>query len=385
MTEHLLADTALHIPSPKINARGEIYLTVFVDRIYHITARKPSGGRRSNPDTPPAPVPGVNSRFLGFPGNHTTPWTSTDRGPGSPKNASMKGLDVMDEQDSGRRPLTPIVLLLIFAVILNFYTLWSVRQVAGYVEGMQSHLSVDMRTLGDRLDNVSMAVNRIDEETTWYDRPRIDVAAGTGEVKIDWTFRELGHDAEVTVEYRIADREEWHSARISPGPGLAYRAIVPIPDDLEPVVQLGFQRASTDEGRGVRVEAGGTDHGGARLEYIITARDESGIRTGGREHLDLGRLGGIFHGNIREIERNRRFSFDLHGRAVPSPGSAHTISEVYFVAFHRGVEVVRAPLEPKDESWAGSVELSEESEIDEVGFLMVTEGGREMKSTLPFD
>ncbi len=287
-----------------------------------------------------------------------------------------------------RDPLLFIVLIVLIA--LTSYTGWQLWVVRDALSGNSFQYSQQIGSLRARIDTLANDLSEIRREAQWYERPNVQLETGEdGEdrLQVSWTFRELSERAEVNVHYRFDDSDPWREASVERGPGLHCRAAIPLPDDLEPTLEINYERSSASDGSPLpmRVEAGGTFSSPPRVEYLITATDGEWQKSGDREHADLRKAAGHFVATIREMERAQSYSVQLDERLqMPAPRN-FTPSEVYFLVLADGSEVAREELEHTGNVWTTSVTLPEDTEVDEVGISLTDGSGDEVVRTISFD
>ncbi|MFW5897202.1 MAG: hypothetical protein ACOCVQ_03855 [Bacillota bacterium] len=295
------------------------------------------------------------------------------------------------ENRSSRRKRDPLLFIVLIALIaLTSYSAWQLWVIRNEVAGNHFHNSQQIASLRSRIDTVAGDLSEIRREDQWYDRPNVQLETGEDgddRLQVSWTFRELSERAEVGVHYRFDDSDPWREASVQRGPGLHCRAAIPLPDDLEPTLEINYERPSTSEGTSLpmRVEAGGTFSSPPRVEYLITATDGEWQKSGDREHADLRKAAGHFVATIREMERARSYSVQLDER-LQMPASRNCIpSKVYFLALADGSEVAREELEHTGNLWTASVTLPGDTEVDEVGISLTDGSGDEFVRTISLD
>ncbi len=301
----------------------------------------------------------------------------------------------MDHQHGNPGRLSvPLLILFVVVIISNLYVIAGMRDISQTVDNLPKQYIQETGHLRERVESISRAMQAMQQEAAWYSHPRIEIERGeTGApdaLAVSWSFRELSRDAEVGVHYRIHPEEQWREATVRPQAPLSFSARMPLPEALVPTMEIRYERApEQDDSRSVRVEAMSTHEGSLRVEYVISASDGQEARSGGRENVDIGHWASLLMGSIVEVDRNRLFNVTLvqvDRHRFESPELSE-LSSVHFVVRDRDGEVIREPLElePDGGMWRTVVELGEELEIAEAGFLVETADGRELEKTIPFN
>ena len=290
----------------------------------------------------------------------------------------------MNERGNPQRLSLPLLIVLACLLVANLYLIVGVRDLVQAVDNLPKQYYQEIGSLRERVEGIARGVQAMEEEAAWYSNPRIEVEhseSGTPDVLLaSWSFRELPRDADVGVHYRVQGEERWREATVRPEAPLSFLARMPLPEILEPMIEVHYSRVPGEGGSTTHTEAGVAGEGPVRLEYVISASDGKGHRSGGRESVDIGRWADVFLGSIAEVDRDRRFNVTLVDRMYgEKKGALSRLSSVYFVVRDRDGEVLREGLELMrgDEMWEGVIDFGERIEINALGFVVVTADGRE--------
>jgi len=295
---------------------------------------------------------------------------------------------VQNQGKPGQLPLW-IILVIIALLVTNLHMVISLRGVSRAVDTLPKQFYQETGLLRERIGEISRSVHSMEQEAAWYDPPLIEVDRDDretpGTIHVSWSFRELSRGAEVGLHYRMYGEEGWRKAPVAAESALSFSARIPLPEPLEPVLEIEYRGLQDEHWRSSRIQGTSTREGELRMEYVISATDEVGHRSGGREHLSLGRWATILLGSIVEVDPHRRFNVTLVDRGPFDSKALWQLSAVYFAVQEKDGQVYREPLQlqPGEEMWEAVVHFDEPPEIESVGFVVVSEYGKETESLIP--
>ncbi|MFA9456833.1 hypothetical protein ACERJO_08665 [Halalkalibacter sp. AB-rgal2] len=153
-------------------------------------------------------------------------------------------------------PMKGLFGLLVVSVLINIYLVVNINQLSNEVEHLIGLHFNNERNMENRLSSIDRELLELNEQNQWVTnmrfRPEVEESSSEEIVlQSEWTFREIGEDAHVTMMYRKENSSNWNEAEATLEAGTIYSSELRLNPNESYVYQIvsegGMNRTTNEE------------------------------------------------------------------------------------------------------------------------------------------